>query len=235
MEEEAKALIIILQTLAQRGGDTHRRNLGLAPGEHASDEPKSGELRRIVDQYARLGPRELADLLKNPLKQQFPDDHFIELETSRYTDDGYSFLWCSWRLEGEPEGHFLYGMFRLDRRHSVAGEASPKGHVPQFWGYRFETPSWQGREHRFHHAQPIDSMSPSRAPIACALPRSTRGPTFPLGSATLCGLLLTLVLTILGRDKMDEIVADLQNDARAKRNAYVINGIKEAAGLVLNP
>ncbi|GAA0672586.1 hypothetical protein FHT00_001701 [Sphingomonas insulae] len=235
MEEEARGLVIILQKLAQRGGETNRRNLGMVPGEHAKDEPKSGELRRIVDQYARLGQRELADLQKGSLNKQFPDNHFIELEPSRYTNDGYSFLWCSWRLEGQPEAHFLYGMFRLGGRHSVAGETTPKGHVPQFWGYRFETPSWQGREHRFHHAQPIDSMTPDRVPIACALPRSTKGPTFPLGSSTVCGLLLTLVLTILGRDVMDEIVADLQNDSRAKRNAYVTNGIKEATGLVLNP
>src|SRR5438067_2857838 len=137
MEEQGKALIIILQTLARRGAETARRSLGLVAGEHLVGDPKSGALRRVVEQYPRLGERDLADLMRGPLSHDFSEGHFIELESSRYTNEGYSFLWCSWNLEGEPRAGFFYGMFRLGRRHAVEGEALPHGHVPQFWGYRF--------------------------------------------------------------------------------------------------
>jgi hypothetical protein len=233
MEEEAKALIIILQTLARRGGETNRRNLGLIPGEHAKDEPTSSTLRKIVDQYAKLDARDLGSYLASPLTGSFPDSTFIELEPSRYTKLGYSFLWCSWKLGVTTQCGFFYGMFRMGPRHAVEGETPSATQVPQFWGYRFETPSWRDTEHRFFHAQPTDSMSPARSKISCALPRATDVPTFPLAVDGACGLLLALVLTTLGRDKLDEIVADLQTNRPAMRNSFVTEGIRQASALVL--
>lgn len=231
MEEEGKAILAVLQTLARRGLQQHRE-LGLQFGDRLPKDARNNKLVVMAHSYLTLTERELSDMANVAERQQFPKDTFIPLEPSNYTKGGFAFLWCRWDLPGSNACGFYYGHFRMAPRQQVEGELTG-GNVPQFIGYRYESPNPGGDEHRFFHAQPTDSMDPAADRIACALPCPVDAPTFPLPVQTIVGLLLCLVLSVLGKKRLDEIIAELRTSRQTQRNSYLNNAITEVLAIAV--
>lgn len=229
MEEEGKAIIAILRTLALRGHKDYNET-GRQFGVDLPKKNLNSKLQVLIRAQRILYERDIIDMAKNPTRQQFPQNTFIPLEPSNYASDGSAFLWCRWDLDGSGACGFYYGYFCMGQRHQVEGEKAV-GQVLQFTGYRYETPNSQGLEHRFFHAQPTTSMDPAQNAIASALPYRTDAPTFPLPVTTRVGLLLCLVLSVLGKSRLNEIIGELQLSRPTQRNRYLNDGIIEVQAI----
>jgi hypothetical protein len=230
MEEAGKALVAILTILTRRGLEAYR-SLDVSDRDALQVSAK-GKLEKIVSQYGLMDTREVSELAHNPVRQRFEPNRFIRLERSNNSKEGYGYLWCRWDFQTGEKSGFYYGYYRLAESHTDDEQA--KGGVPQFIGYRFETPTLQGTdEHKFFHAQPANSMSPDASlKMAYALPRPDYTPTFPLPVRTVCSLLLCVVLSVLGRRQLDEIIGELQQQQRLAKNAHLQEAIRQVQAIV---
>jgi hypothetical protein len=227
MEEAGKAIVAILEILTRRGLEGYR-SLDVSDRDALQASPK-GKLDKVVSQYSLMHPREVSDLANSPVRQAFDANRFIRLEPSNNSKEGYGYLWCRWDFANGEKSGFYYGYYRLAESHTDDEQAKVKGGVPQFIGYRFESPTLRGDvEHKFFHAQPANSMSPDAGlKMAYALPRPDYAPTFPLPVRTVCGLLLCVVLAVLGRRQLEEIIGELEQHRRLARNAHLQEAIRQ--------
>lgn len=231
--EEAQALIYVLNTLIRRGLD-QREAIGMAPMTTDKNQILSKKVKAEVSLYRSHDRNGLVGVNQSPMDHRFADDEFIALEPSRYTPGCASFLWCKWDYGGQPHCKYYYGVFRLASRHKVEGELEQGGSVPQFVGFRYESPSWQGNdEHRFYHAQPSRNMNPDpKRLVRCAAPIPDNAPTFPLPVDTPLELLLCLILSVMGVTVYDQIKRELENEGRANRNKVLTRALSKVRGIV---
>lgn len=231
--EEATALIFVLSTLVRRGLE-QREAIGMAPTTNRHGQALAKALRSEISIYDSFDRNGLAGLMQSPVDHRFPEDKFIALEPSSHTVGCAAFLWCRWDYGGEPHCTFYYGLFRLAPRHKVAGEPEKEGSVPQFVGFRYESPSWQGdQEHRFYHVQPTTNMSPDpKRTVRCAVPIPDKAPTFPLPAGSPLELLLCFILSVLGVKVYDEISQALRNEDRANRNKALTGALDKVRAIV---
>lgn len=231
--EEAQALIYVLNTLIRRGMN-QREAIRMAPATSRPEQVLAKKLLAEISIYSSHDRDALVGVTQAPIDHQFAEDKFIALEPSAYAPGCAAFLWCRWDYSGQPHCKFYYGLFRLASRHKVEGEADPGGTVPQFVGFRYESPSWQGDdEHRFYHAQPSTGMSPDpKKVVRCAVPVPNNTPTFPLPVDTPLELLLCMVLSVLGVKVYDEIRRDLATEGRANRNKTLTSALSKVRGIV---
>ena len=142
-------------------------------------------------------------------KGQFTQDRYILIEQPDKQPTTVCALSCIWDFEAEAVdfcGYLGIWMPSIVDLYDEKGEAS-KPIV--FLGYRFETPDLQGTKHRFFHSQPCRSMDRERKPIPLAVPHHARMPTFQLPAKEPADLLISMCVSLYGRDVIKELVLEL--------------------------
>jgi hypothetical protein len=88
-----------------------------------------------------------------------------------------------------------------------------------FFGYRFESPEAH-EEHKFHHAQPVQSFGHGAGSLNLgALGYPNRYPTFPLAASNACELVASVLVTIREWPKLTELTTPSSIIPREARQA----------------
>lgn len=142
-------------------------------------------------------------------KGQFAQDRYILIEQPDKQPAVACALSCIWDFETAAIDFSGYLGIWMPSIVDLVDEKGDASKPIVFLGYRFETPDLQGTKHQFFHSQPCRSMDRERKPIPLAVPHHTGMPTFQLSAKEPADLLVSMCVSLYGRDVIKELILEL--------------------------
>ena len=217
------AVLLLLQRLGEEWRWSERRRTARDPASVA------------VGRFTHLRDYEVENYILHGgvTAGAFDYDQAIYIRPPRGTRTAVSVLWCRWDF-GQAVAAWGFHVGIWSKRGRRCRSPRPSGDEElAFVGFRYETPGCGGN-HNYYHAQPCRTLAKDGPVIVEALPISDRNPTWPLAAESPLELLLCFVMSLYGREGIDELACKVQEDVRIRRQQMLLSAIRKMQNLGSN-